>query len=270
MRAVFQYPMSFRNIVAEFGDDGVALVTIHRPEKLNALDRLTIDELEEAFDHVISEPRLRGLVVTGAGDKAFAAGADLAEIAAADAEEARAISLRGGRVFRKLETGGKPSIAAINGFALGGGLELALACNIRIASAWAKLGQPEIRLGLIPGYGGTQRLPRIVGQGRALELLLTGEPIDAREAYRIGLVNRVVSEDESVTDAARALLRTMIAHSGDAIRRMLEVVDAGAGCGLEQAMQIETEAFGLAVASPDGKEGTRAFLEKRKPTFRGK
>ncbi len=182
--------MSYSHILFERTDDAIALLTINRPQKLNALNRAVIEELDDAFQEVAKSPEIKGLIITGAGEKAFIAGADINELSAAAPIEMRQSSARGQEVFRRLEMMGKPSIAAINGFALGGGLELAMCCTLRIASPNAKLGQPEVKLGLIPGYGGTQRLPRLIGRGKALELLLTGEPMDAAEAHRVGLVNQ--------------------------------------------------------------------------------
>ena len=188
--------MPYSNILFQVEESGIALLTVNRPEKLNALSGAVIAELADAFGRVASDPAIRAAIVTGAGEKAFVAGADIRELAELSPYEARALALRGQAAFRQLETCGKPSVAAVNGFALGGGLELAMACTVRFASENAKLGQPEVKLGIIPGYGGTQRLPRLVGRGRALELLLSGDPIPAAEAYRIGLVNAVVPQAE--------------------------------------------------------------------------
>jgi enoyl-CoA hydratase len=195
--------------------------------------------------------------------------ADVNELSAFSALDARGFALRGQAILRRLETCGKPSVAAVNGFALGGGLELAMACTVRFASENAKLGQPEVRLGIIPGYGGTQRLPRLVGRGRALELLLDGEPVTAAEAFRIGLVNAVVSQAELLAHC-RTWLSKVLANGPLAVRLAAEAVDAGLGGGLEEGLKFEAAAFGLAAATEDRAEGTRAFLEKRPPTFRGK
>ena len=195
--------------------------------------------------------------------------ADVNELSAFSALDARGFALRGQAILRRLETCGKPSVAAVNGFALGGGLELAMACTVRFASENAKLGQPEVRLGIIPGYGGTQRLPRLVGRGRALELLLDGEPVTAAEAFRIGLVNAVVSQAELLAHC-RTWLSKVLANGPLAVRLAAEAVDAGLGGGLEEGLKFEAAAFGLAAAPEDRAEGTRAFLEKRPPTFRGK
>ncbi len=248
---------------------GVATVVVNRAEKRNALDRAIIEGLGEAFERVASDRALRGVIVTGAGDKAFVAGADIAEIAALSPAEAREYALRGQKVFRRLETMGKPSVAAVNGYALGGGLELAMACTVRFAAEGAQLGQPEVRLGLLPGYGGTQRLPRLVGRGRALELLLSGEMASAEEALRIGLVNRVVPR-ERLMEESRAWLGKVLANGPLAVALTMEAVDVGLEAGLEAGMRFEASAFGVAAATEDAREGTRAFLEKRNPAFAGK
>jgi enoyl-CoA hydratase len=246
----------------------IATITVNRPDKLNALNDATMLELGRAVEHVRSDAAIAGVVVTGAG-RAFVAGADIAELRAKTQQEAQVLAQRGQEVFRRLETSPKPVVAAVNGFALGGGCELAMACHVRLASEGAKFGQPELKLGVIPGYGGTQRLTRLVGRGRALQLLLTGELIDATEAYRIGLVNRVLSGSESVVDAARALLRQMLANAPLAIGACLDVVDRGADIPLDQALALEASAFGKLAATNDMKEGTAAFLEKRAPSFKG-
>ncbi|HYO81956.1 MAG TPA: enoyl-CoA hydratase-related protein [Bryobacteraceae bacterium] len=261
--------MAFRNIVAETGTDGVSVVTINRPEKLNALNVDTIFEISQVLDTIADDNAVRGLILTGAGERAFAAGADIVELASVDPLGTSELSRRGQSVFRKLETMGKPSVAAIQGFALGGGLELAMACTLRVAAETAKLGMPEVKLGVIPGYGGSQRLPRLVGRGRALEMLLTGDPIDATEAWRIGLLNKVVPPAELMT-AARALLGRIVVNAPRALHLTMKVLDAGLQCGLDDALQLETTAFGLIAASEDRTEGIRAFVEKRKPEFRGK
>src|SRR6202050_3447910 len=208
--------MSFQFLSFESDTDGLALVTIRRPEKLNALNRAVISELGEAFRMAAEDDSVKALILTGAGEKAFVAGADIGELAKVDAIGAERISRRGQEIFRALETLRKPSIAAINGFALGGGLELAMCCSVRIASPNAKLGQPEVKLGIVPGYGGTQRLPRLIGRGRALELLLSGEPVDAAEAYRIGLVNALASQSELI-ETAKKWSRKVIANGPQAV-----------------------------------------------------
>jgi len=249
--------------------DGIARVTVNRPDKLNALNGVVIAELGDAVGHIEGDPGVRGVILTGAGSKAFVAGADIGELAEQGATEGKARAVAGQTVFRRLERCGKPVIAAVNGFALGGGCELAMACHLRIASETAKFGQPEVKLGIGPGYGGTVRLPRLVGKGRALELLLTGQMIDAQEAWRIGLVNRVVPADRLLEEAGQ-LLRTILENGPLAIRACLESVDAGLEMSLDQALLLEATYFGLLSGTTDMKEGTRAFLEKRKPVFQSK
>lgn len=261
--------MSFQLLSFEPDTDGLALVTIRRPEKLNALNRAVIAELGEAFRRAADNPSVKALILTGAGEKAFVAGADIGEIARTTAAEAEYTSRYGQNIFRALETLRKPSVAAINGYALGGGLELAMCCTIRIASPNAKLGQPEVKLGIVPGYGGTQRLPRLVGRGRALELLLSGEPIDAAEAHRIGLVNAVAPQDQLI-DTAKQWARKVIANGPLAVALTMESVDAGLDGGLDAGLRFESMAFGLTAASDDRREGAAAFLEKRKAVFTGK
>ena len=248
--------------------DGIARITINRPDKLNALNATVIAELGDAVTRIETDAAVRGVVLTGAGSKAFVAGADISELAGQAPLEGKARSVLGQQVFRSLERCGKPVIAAVNGFALGGGCELAMACHIRLASENAKFGQPEVKLGIGPGYGGTARLPRLVGKGRALELLLTGAMIDAAEAYRIGLVNRVVPAERLMADT-EALLRNILENGPLALRACLEAVDAGLETSLDQALLLEANHFGLLSATGDMREGTKAFLEKRKPVFKG-
>lgn len=247
--------------------DRVATLTVNRPDKLNALNDAVIGELGAAIDELRADPAVGGVIVTGAG-RAFVAGADIAELEKHGAVSARALAVRGQEVFRRFETSPKPTIAAVNGFALGGGCELAMACHIRVASDVAKFGQPEVKLGLIPGYGGTQRLPRLVGKGRALQLLLTGEIIDANEAYRIGLVNRLVPAAELLATAT-TIMKAMLANAPLALAQCIEVVNRGDGASLEDALSLEATAFGLLAATSDMKEGTRAFMEKRGASFTG-
>ena len=249
-------------------NNGIARVTVNRPDKLNALNATVISELGDAVTRIETDAAVRGVILTGSGQKAFVAGADISELAAQGPLEGKARSIAGQLVFRRLERCGKPVIAAINGFALGGGCELAMACHIRIAAEHAKFGQPEVKLGIGPGYGATARLPRLVGRGRALELLLTGGMIDAAEAYRIGLVNRVVPADKLLAES-ETLLRTILENGPLAIRACLEAVDAGLDTGLDQALLLEANHFGLLSGTDDMREGTKAFLEKRKPVFRG-
>jgi enoyl-CoA hydratase len=247
--------------------DRVATITVNRPDKLNALNARVIAELGEAIDAARDNDAVGGVILTGAG-RAFVAGADIAELEHHGAIATKALSQRGQDVFRRFETSPKPTIAAVNGFALGGGCELAMSCHVRLASEAAKFGQPEVKLGLIPGYGGTQRLPRLVGKGRALQLLLTGEIIDAQEAFRIGLANRVVPADQ-LLPAATAMMQTMIANAPLALAHCIEAVNAGYDLPLADALTLETTAFGLLAATDDKREGTRAFLEKRAPSFKG-
>lgn len=248
--------------------DGIARVTIDRPDKLNALNVTVISELADAVTRIETDAAVRGVILTGSGQKAFVAGADITELAGQGPIDGKARSVLGQSVFRRLELSGKPVIAAVNGFALGGGCELAMACHIRIAAEHARFGQPEVKLGIGPGYGGTARLPRLVGKGRALELLLTGGMIDAAEAYRIGLVNRVVPGDKLLGEA-EALLRTILENGPLAIRACLEAVEGGLETGIDQALLLEAAHFGLLSASDDMREGTAAFAEKRKPVFKG-
>jgi enoyl-CoA hydratase len=261
--------MSYKNIVFEHLEDGIATITVTRPEKLNALDRDTMGELETAFAYAQNEPNVRGLIITGSGPKAFVAGADIRELADTDAIQAAQQSKIGQDTFRRLELMRKPSVAAINGFALGAGLELAMACTIRIAVPEAQLGLPELKLGLIPGYGGTQRLVRLVGRGRALELLLTSARIDAQEAWRVGLVNKIVGMDALLPEA-RSLLTSILANAPIAVGLAMDAVDIGLSCGQEEGLRFESAAFGLAAATQDCREGTKAFIERRPPAFTGR
>jgi len=248
--------------------DRIATITVNRPDKLNALNDATMVELGKAIEDVRANDSAAGIILTGAG-RAFVAGADIAELRAKSPADAYALARRGQNVFRRFETSPKPVIAAVNGFALGGGCELAMACHVRIASESAKFGQPEVKLGVVPGYGGTQRLMRLVGRGRALQLLLTGEMIDAQEAYRIGLVNRVVAAGESVVDAARMMLRQMLANGPLALAQCIDVVNRGSDVSIDEALALEAAAFGRLASTQDMREGTSAFLEKRAPSFRG-
>jgi enoyl-CoA hydratase len=248
--------------------DGIARLTVNRPDKLNALNAIVINELGDAVTRIETDAAVRGVIVTGAGNKAFVAGADINELTEQGVTGGRNRALLGQQVFRRLERCGKPVVAAVNGFALGGGCELAMACHLRIASENARFGQPEVKLGIAPGYGGTVRLPRIVGKARALELLLTGEMIDAEEARRIGLVNRVVPAERLLAES-EGLLRSILANGPLAVRACLEAVDAGMDMSLDQALLLEAGYFGVLSATEDMREGTKAFLEKRKPAFKG-
>ena len=260
--------MTYQTLLVDV-TDGVATVTVNRPDKLNALDDAVVAELHAAATTLAADPAVRGVILTGAGPKAFVAGADIAQLATQDVATARARSLRGQAMVAAYEGMGKPVVAAVNGFALGGGCELAMGCHVRLAGESAKFGQPEVKLGLVAGFGGTQRLPRLVGTGRALHLLLTGETIDAQEALRIGLVTRVVPSDQLLTEAGR-LLRTILANGPAAVALTTDAVRRGAEVPLANGLRIEADAFGLVAATEDMKEGTRAFLEKRPPAFTGK
>lgn len=260
--------MSYENLKVETRD-GVAIVTINRPEKLNALNDRTVEELDAAFTAIGSDPQVRGAILTGAGEKAFVAGADIAELSTQSPVDGKERSIRGQKVLDRIENLGKPVIAAVNGFALGGGCELALACHVRVASENARLGTPEVKLGIMCGYAGTQRLPRLVGKGRALEMLLTGEMVGASEALRIGLVNRVVAK-ESLLAEAESLLRQMLANGPVSLRFTLEAVQAGLEMPFAEAQYLEATLFGLICTTEDMKEGTKAFLEKRPAKFQGK
>jgi enoyl-CoA hydratase len=250
-------------------DGPVALVTINRPKVLNALSTQTMDDLRRAMLSLRHDDAVRVVILTGAGEKSFVAGADINELAAQTPVSGRELSLRGQHVFDLIERLGKPVIAAINGYALGGGCELALACTIRIAVDTARIGQPEINLGIIPGYGGSQRLARLVGRGPALELLLTGDQISAAEAYRIGLVNRVVTA-ANLMGEARKLAQALASKAPVAVRYILDAVNRGMEMPLGDAQAFEATLFGLVAATEDMREGTKAFLEKRKAEFRGK
>ena len=246
----------------------IAYVTVNRPEVLNALNHETWEGLGRAFEEAQDDPAVRGVILTGAGEKAFIAGADISELAEITAVEAQKSSHFGQSVLDLIENLGKPVIAAINGFALGGGCETAMACTIRIASEKAKFGQPEVTLGLLPGGGGTQRLPRLVGKGRALQLILSGEIISAQEAYRIGLVNEVVPPAELVP-RAEAILHRILANAPIAIRLSLEAVNKGVETNQDDGLALEASYFGLCAGTEDKKEGTSAFLAKRTPQFKG-
>lgn len=250
-------------------DGPIATITIDREKALNALDAQTLDELEVAVGQVVGDPEVRGAILTGGGEKAFVAGADLKQLA--DVRRlggGRTLARRGQAVLRAIEHAPKPVIACVNGFALGGGLELALACHFRYATAKAKLGLPEVGLGLIPGYGGTQRLPRLVGRGLATELVLTGDPIDAAEAARIGLVNRVFEAKADMLAAAQKTLRTIATRGPRAIALALEALDRGADRDLRDALEVEADLFGQACANDESGEGVGAFLEKRPAAFK--
>jgi len=261
--------MAGPTVLVEKREDGIAVITINRPDKLNALNAAVIADLDEALAALDADAPVRGLIVTGAGEKAFVAGADIAELAQATPVEARGLALRGQAVFSRLERFRAPVIAAINGFALGGGCELALACHIRIASEKARLGTPEVKLGLMCGYGGTQRLPRLVGRGRALEILLSGEMVGADEALRMGLVNRVVAP-EALMEETIGLLKKIIANAPLSLQFTIESVNAGLDMSLPDAQDREAALFAVLSSTADKTEGTSAFLEKRPPKFQGR
>jgi len=246
----------------------IAYVTVNRPKVMNALNTPTWADLQKAFQDAQADPAIRGVILTGAGNKAFIAGADITELAHATALDAERAIRFGQGVLDLIENLGKPVIAAINGFALGGGCETAMACTLRIAVESAHFGQPEIALGLIPGGGGTQRLPRLIGKGRALQLILSGEMISAQEAHRIGLVNEIVSAAELIP-RAESILNKMASNAPIAVRLALEAVNKGLDTSQAQGLQLEAAYFGLCAPTADKQEGTAAFLEKRAPTFRG-
>lgn len=259
--------MSYETLLYEIRA-GIAYVTVNRPQKLNALNHKAIQELSDCFEQIGRTREAGAVILTGAGEKAFVAGADINELASLTPTEARETALQGQELMNRVEHLGKPVVAAVNGFALGGGCELAMACTLRIASDNARFGQPEVRLGIIPGYAGTQRLPRLVGKGRALEIILSGEPITAEEAWRIGLANQVVSLPELVPAAEKAI-RKILANGPLAVRYALEAVNRGVEMTEADGEQLEANLFGLCCATADMKEGTRAFLEKRPAKFKG-
>ena len=260
--------MAFDTLLLE-RDGAVAILTINRPQVLNALNSQTLDELRRAILDLKQDESVRAVIITGAGEKAFVAGADINELAVQTPTSGREHALAGQHVFDLVENMGKPVIAAINGYALGGGCELAMACTLRVAADTAKVGQPEISLGLIPGYAGTQRLPRLVGKGRAMELILTGTPIGADDALRIGLVNRVVPAAELMA-SARALAQQLARSAPIAMRYIINAVNKGVEMPFAEASQYEATLFGLVASTDDMREGTAAFLQKRKPEFKGK
>jgi len=260
--------MSPQNLTLEIGDR-IARLTVNRPEKLNALNRATLLELEQALEQCASDPAVGAVILTGSGSKAFIAGADINELAQQTPVEGREYARYGQRLFQRLETLGKPVLAAINGYALGGGCEIALACTLRFAASNARFGQPEVNLGLIPGYGGTQRLARLVGRGKAQELILTGEMIDASEALRIGLVNQVFPPDELLAKT-EAVASIILSRGPLAVRYAMEAIHLGLNMRQEEGLDYEATLFSVLCSSQDMKEGTRAFLEKRKPKFAGR
>jgi len=259
--------MTFDNLLLS-RDGAVATLTINRP-KVNALNGATLAQLQTAFEELRADDTVRAVVLTGAGDKAFVAGADINELAVLTPAQGKEHARHGQRIFDLIETLGKPVIAAVNGFALGGGCELAMACTLRIAADTAIFGQPEINLGIIPGYAGSQRLPRLVGKGRALELLLTGDHITAARAYEIGLVNKVVPAAE-LLEAANVLAQVLAGKAPIAVRYIIEAVNHGLDMPLAQGQFLESTLFGAIASTDDTKEGTSAFLEKRKAAWKGR
>ena len=260
--------MAYENLLYE-KRDGIAFITFNRPKLLNALNRKTVEELRDALTDARDDSFVRALILTGAGEKTFVAGADISELAQRTAVDGKDFALFGQGVVHLLETMGKPSICAINGFALGGGCEVAMCCSIRLASKNARIGQPEVKLGIIPGYGGTQRLARLCGKGVAHELCLSGEMIGAEEAQRIGLVNHVY-EPAELLPAAEALAKKIIANAPLAVKYTMEAIERGIEMPQEEGLFLEASLFGLACATEDMREGTKAFLEKRSANFKGK
>src|SRR5215831_17181051 len=260
--------MTFENILLE-KKNAIAYVTVNRPKVLNALDMATMDELRTAFHSIKSDAGVRVVILTGSGEKAFIAGADISELAKNDPVTAKEHALRGQSVLNLIENLGKPVIACLNGFALGGGCEIAMACTMRLASENAKLGQPEVKLGIIPGYGGTQRLPRLVGKGIAMQMVLAGEMITAQEGHRIGLVNEVTAPAELIP-RAEAIAAKIIANAPLAVQYALEAVNKGMEMTLSEGLYLEAVLFAVACATEDKTEGTHAFLEKRTAVFKGK
>ncbi len=260
--------MEFKTILVDI-KDGIAVLTINRPKALNALNKVVFDDLDKFFTEFAHQnDKIRGVIITGAGDKAFAAGADITEFIGMSVEDGSNLSARGMKVFDKIENFHKPVIAAINGFSLGGGNELAMACHIRIAGSKAKFGQPEENLGLITGYGGTQRLPVLIGRAKAMELLLTGDMIGAEEARQLGLVNHVVEKGQELEKSIE-IMKKIISKSPYAVAKMIEAVNAGFD-KTKNGFEVEIKNFGETIGSHDGQEGAKAFLEKRKPDFIGK
>jgi enoyl-CoA hydratase len=260
--------LTLKNVLYE-KKGAIAYVTLNRPKALNALNQQTWEDLRAAFEDARDDAEVRGVILTGAGDKAFIAGADISELANVTAIEAQNSSSYGQAVLDLIEDLGKPVVAAVNGFALGGGCETAMACTIRVASENAKFGQPEVKLGVIPGGGGTQRLPRLVGKGRAMQLILSGEMISAQEAYRIGLVNEVVPAADLIT-RAEAILKQIFANAPIAVKFALEAVNNGSETSLAEGLALEAALFGLCAGTEDKKEGTQAFLQKRAAQFQGR
>ncbi len=260
--------MPYNNLLLEMNDQ-IARITVNRPKVLNALNETTVAELGACIAEVERDSNVRVIILTGAGEKAFVAGADINELAGYSPQQAMECARKGQAVLERIENLRKPSIAAVNGFALGGGCELALACSMRIASENARLGQPEVKLGIIPGYGDSQRLPRLIGKGMALQMILTGEPMDAQEALRWGLVNQVVPRDQLLL-TAEAIAKKIIANGPVAVQYSIDAVNKGLEMGLAEGLQYESTLFGMSFATEDMREGTHAFLEKRPAKFSGR
>jgi enoyl-CoA hydratase len=260
--------MNYENILVE-KDENIAIVTINRPSKLNALNEATIKELGIIADSLRNDLEVRGIILTGAGEKAFAAGADISELAEANTDQAYKVAILGQEVFAKFENMNKPVIGAINGFSLGGGCEIAMSCHFRYAAENAKFGQPEVNLGLIPGYGGTQRLTRYIGKPRAMELLMTGDMIGAEEAKSLGLVNKVFSQNELLSEAKKTL-KKIAKKAPLAIEYLIEAVNKGESMSLNESLRFEASLFGMVHGTEDAKEGCDAFLNKREANFQGK
>ena len=259
--------MTYETLLTEL-EQGILTVKVNRPDKLNALNRTVLADLDQLMDHVQSDPEIRAVLLTGAGPKAFVAGADISEFLQAGPDEGAALAKRGQDLFFRIERCPKPFVAAVNGFALGGGCELAMSCHFRLASDNARVGQPEVNLGIIPGYGGTQRLPRLIGSGRAMELILSGGMIDAAEAHRIGLVNHVTTP-EVLLETARGILQTILSKSPVAVGQAIAAVNAAAANDTN-GYAVEVDMFRGCFGTEDMKEGVTAFLEKRKPIFPGR
>jgi enoyl-CoA hydratase len=261
--------VDYKNLLVTTSDVGITTVTINRPRALNALDSATLNEMKDCFTRLASDPATKAVIVTGSGTKSFVAGADLAEMSKLSAAEGKAFSALGHEVFDMIEHLPVPVVAAVNGYALGGGCELALSCDFRYASETAKFGQPEVNYGIIPGFGGTQRLARLVGAGIAKEAIYTGSMFDAQEAYRIGLVNKVTKPEELIP-ACEEVLKKILKKGPLAIAQAKDAINTGLNMDLESGLNYEAQAFGICFATADQKEGMNAFLEKRKPTFTGK